>query len=101
MTGPFDTPGQVMALPAVEAIYAAMRAPSATWHTMPGLNHRALDEALEKAGVPIGAQDHSVIFWLSGFPPEQCAVIISWLESSRSRAVRTPPVAVISAQDGL
>ena len=70
--GPFETQRDAHAVPAVQAIYAAMEATSGV---MGDLNHRMLDEACRAAGAGLGAWDHRVLLWLAGYEPETCAVI--------------------------
>lgn len=72
--GPFETGEQVLALPAVKAIYDAMHA-STRRGVMAELGHRLLDEACAAAGAELGAFDHTVVLWLAGFGPQYCAVV--------------------------
>jgi len=69
MTGPHETEQQMRELPAVRAIYDAMRA-SHRRGVMGELGYRLLDEACEAAGVKVGAHDHRILIQLAGFEPE-------------------------------
>ena len=72
--GPFETEQQALALPAVQAIYAAARA-SRRRGVMAEHSHRLLDEACTAAGATPGAYDHRILTWLAGWEPQICAVV--------------------------
>ena len=74
MTGPYEIDRRLRELPAVRAIYDAMRA-SYRRGVMDELGYRLLDEACEAASVKVGADDHRILIWLGGFEPEMCAVV--------------------------
>ncbi len=74
VTGPFETRREAAGLPAVQAIYDAMRATTRRG-VMAERGHRLLCEACTAAGVDLGAYDHRVIKWLAGWEPEICAVV--------------------------
>ena len=73
-SGPFETERQARDTPAVRAVWAA-------WEREPGVgrlaihNHRLLCEAVSAAGVELGAFDHRILNWLSGYEPATCAAI--------------------------
>ena len=74
-------------MPAVQAIYDAMQA-SHRSGVMGDLNHRLLDEACRAAGAELGAWDHRVLLWLSGYEPETCAEIAGLI--TRAHAAGRP-----------
>jgi hypothetical protein len=71
--GPFDDSAQVRTLPAVRAVYEAMRA-SHNSGTMAEGGYRILEAACSAAGVQTGTYDRGLMLWLAGFGPEYCAV---------------------------
>ena len=73
VTGPYETAAELRALPAVREIYEAMHV-SARRGVMAERNHRLLDKACS-AGIELGAHDHRILQWLSGWEPETCAVV--------------------------
>jgi hypothetical protein len=87
--GPFETETEVADVPAVRAIYAAMRA-STRRGVMATRGHQLLLEACASAGVELGAYDHQILQWLAGFMPESSAVIAGII--SRAGSKRTGPV---------
>jgi hypothetical protein len=100
MTGPYETEQQVRELPAVRAIYDAMYA-GRRHGVMGELGYRLLDEACEAASVKVGAYDHRILIWLTGFEPEACAVIAGLI--TRAHQAETPvtgehPVMLTAAQ---
>ena len=68
-TGPFETERQ--AADAARHIYDR---PPGTGAWAAG-NHRLLLDACASAGVYLGAYDHRIIEWLTGWEPATCAVI--------------------------
>jgi hypothetical protein len=48
-------------------------------------SHRLLCEALEAAGVGLGAHDHRIAGWLAGFEPSTVAVIAGWVTRASGR----------------
>ena len=84
---PFKTQREAPAVPAVQAIYDAMQA-SHRSGVMGDLNHRLLDEACRAARAELGAWDHRVLLWLSGYEPETCAVIAGLI--TRAHAAGRP-----------
>jgi hypothetical protein len=73
--GPFETADEARELPGVRAIYETMP---------PGGRladgaHRLLCQALDAAGVSLGAYDHALTAWMAGFEPQVVAVIASWV----------------------
>jgi hypothetical protein len=72
--GPYETSDEVRRLPAVRAVYDAMRdAPG------PGTGKDECEElvtaACEKAGITLGTYDARIIRWLANWDPETCAVV--------------------------
>jgi len=99
MSGPFETERQARELPAVQAVYDAMRAqPPSTRGAMARGGHQLLEDACTAAGVDLGAFDHRILLWLAGFEPETCAVIAGLI--SRAAHRRPPGTVVFPAPDG-
>jgi hypothetical protein len=74
MTGPFETERQARESPAVRQVYAQFDAdPGQGAMTAPNL--AMLTEAVNTAGVQLGAYDRRILEWLAGFEPQTCAVI--------------------------
>ena len=69
--GPSETEQQALALPAVQAIYAAARA-SRRGGVMAEHSHRLLDEACTAAGAIPGAYDHRILTWPASWEPQIC-----------------------------
>jgi hypothetical protein len=88
MTGPFQTEREALDLPAVRAIYDAMRA-SHRRGVMREPSRQLLGEACAAAGVEVGAYDDRILVWLAGFRPQECAVIAGLItrahEAGRAR----------------
>jgi hypothetical protein len=82
--GPFETELDAIRHPAVQAIYAAMRA-STRRGVMAEEGRRMLAEACEAAGVELGAYDHRIILWLAGFEPAACAVVAGLIARASRR----------------
>ena len=78
MTGPFDTERQARELPEVRAVYAAFDADPGAGKMAPH-TRRLLAQALEAAGVELGAYDERIAAWLAGWEPHTVAVIASWI----------------------
>jgi hypothetical protein len=78
MNGPFDTERQARDLPEVQAVYAAFDADSGAGKMAPH-TRRLLVQALEAAGVELGAFDERIAAWLAGWEPHTVAVIASWI----------------------
>lgn len=85
MTGPFETERDAQNSPEVQAIFAAIDASPGTGRMFPH-NHRMLEEACNKAGVELGAYDHRILAWLSGYEPATCAVIAGIISRARADA---------------
>jgi hypothetical protein len=70
---PVETEQQARELPAVQAVYEALRA------GQPGaardLKVRLLEEACRAAGVDLGPYDDRILSWLAEWGPETCAVV--------------------------
>ena len=71
--GPYGTEDEAIADPAVQAIYAAMRA-SRDYRMQDGSAAMIL-AACEEAGVELGAYDARIVRWVAGFEPQAAAVI--------------------------
>jgi hypothetical protein len=69
VSGPYETERQAAA--AARHIYDS---PPGTGAWAAG-NHRLLLDACASAGVYLGAYDHRIIEWLTGWEPATCAVI--------------------------
>jgi hypothetical protein len=88
VSGPFESEQQVLDLPAVRAIYDAMRA-STRRGVMAEHGFAMLAGACEAAGVDLGgpaSYDRAILAWLAGFGPQYCAVIAGLI----SRAAGSP-----------
>lgn len=84
--GPFSTETEARELPAVRQVYAAFRADPGAGKMTPH-NHRLLCDALNAAGVELGAYDHRIALWLAGFEPQTVAVVAGWItRASRAAA---------------
>jgi hypothetical protein len=70
--GPFETEGEALATPAVQAVYRAYDV------GITSLRDGAADlmlSACEKAGVGLGAYDRRILIWLAGFEPQAAAAV--------------------------
>ena len=88
--GPYETERQ--AAGAVRHIYDS---PPGTGAWAAG-NHRLLLDACAKAGVYLGAYDHRILVWLSGWAPATCAVIAGLI--TRAHAAGQDPHRAEAAQ---
>jgi hypothetical protein len=66
VSGPYETEA--------EALVAAPPLPDDP-HDWPAFNQRQILDACAAAGVYLGAYDHRIIEWLTGWEPATCAVI--------------------------
>jgi hypothetical protein len=73
VSGPYETEDQVLADPAVQSIYARMRA-SREYRMQDG-SAALLLAACEQAGVQLGEYDARIVRWLAGFEPQSAAVV--------------------------
>jgi hypothetical protein len=73
VSGPYEDEDQVLADPAVQAIYARMRG-SRDYRMQDGSAALML-AACEAAGVQLGAYDARILRWLAGFEPQSAAVV--------------------------
>jgi hypothetical protein len=65
--GPFETERE-----ARQAAQHITHSPAGSWGAG---NHRLLEDACRTAGVELGAYDHSILLWLSGWEPSTVAVV--------------------------
>jgi hypothetical protein len=79
-------------LPAVRAIYAAMRADTAGGAMTRG-GRDLITAACQAAGVELGAYDTRIVEWVAGFEAETSAVIAGLIE----RAAAAPHTVVLAA----
>jgi hypothetical protein len=79
--GPFETADEARELPEVRAIYGSL-APGG--HLSDGAR-QLLRQALDDAGVSLGAYDRALTAWIAGFEPQVVAVIARWV----TRAARS------------
>lgn len=89
-TGPFETEREVLDLPAVKAIYAAMRASNRRGGGKEAC-HRLLEEACAAAGAELAAYDHRILLWLAGYEPQVCAVFAGIITRAHRAAVSGLP----------
>jgi hypothetical protein len=69
MSGPFETEREAAA-----AVQHITSSPPGTGAWADG-NHRLLEDACRAAGVELGAYDHRILVWLSGYEPAAVAVV--------------------------
>ncbi len=86
--GPFENEREVLRLPAVRAVYEAFDADPGPGKMAPH-NYRMLCEALDAAGVEVGAFDVRIVGWLAGWEPSTVAVVCG-LITRASRAAAAP-----------
>jgi hypothetical protein len=79
VTGPFETERQ-----ARESARHIYDSPPGTGAWGDG-NHRMLENACRTAGVELGAYDHAILVWLSGWEPSTVAVITGLITRAASR----------------
>jgi hypothetical protein len=83
--GPFETEGQALAAPAVQAVYRAYDV------GITSLRDGAADlmlSACEKAGVRLGAYDRRILIWLAGFEPQAAAAVAGVIVGAAARSER-------------
>jgi hypothetical protein len=80
--GPYETSEQVRQLPAVRAVYDAMRAAPRSGAGHDGCE-RLVTSACEEARVTLGAYDARIIRWLANWDPETCAVVAGLIARKR------------------
>lgn len=73
--GPYETEREVRESPAARAAYNAPYDGSSIREA----NRLMLSETLSAAGISLGAYDTRIMEWLSGWEPQTCAVITSWI----------------------
>jgi hypothetical protein len=78
--GPFETERQAADLPAVRAVYEAMRertgpVTSEQRKAMDAMCSALITDECERAGVRLGAYDARIVAWLGNWEPQTCAVI--------------------------
>ena len=83
-SGPFDTEREARELPEVRAVYTAFDADPGAGKMAPH-SRRLLVQALEAAGVELGAYDERIAAWLAGWEPHTVAVIASWVIRAAAR----------------
>jgi hypothetical protein len=81
-TGPYETEAQ--ARESVRAIYDAAHASPRRGVIAEG-NHKLLEDACRMAAVGLGAYDHRILVWLSGWEPQICAVIAGLISRAGAR----------------
>ena len=84
--GPYETPEQVRQLPAVRAVYDAMRATPQRGAGVAG-EEKLILGACGRAGVALGAYDARIVRWLANYEPETCQVVAGLIERPRLGAV--------------
>lgn len=83
-SGPYETERQAAA--AVRHIYDR---PPGTGAWGDG-NHRLMEDACTAAGVQLGAYDHRILVWLTGWEPTTCAVIAGLITRAHASAGSAP-----------
>ena len=81
--GPFETEGQVLATPAVQAVYRAYDVGTTS------LRDGAADlllSACERAGVTLGAYDRRILVWLAGFEPQAATAVAGVIVRAAARS---------------
>jgi hypothetical protein len=91
--GPFQTEDEVLASPAVQGIYAAMR--GSREYRMQDGSAALIFAACALAGVELGDYDVRIIRWVSGFEPQSAAVIATLI----ARAAGAKPDPAIAGDD--
>jgi hypothetical protein len=89
-SGPYESEDEALASPAVQGIYAAMRA-SRDYRMQDGSAALILG-ACQQAGVTLGAYDARIARWVAGFEPQAAAVIAGII--ARAGAGKPGPHAV-------
>jgi len=84
--GPYETPEQVRQLPAVRAVYDAMRVTPQRGAGIAECEELVLG-ACGRAGVILGAYDARIVRWLANWEPETCQVVAALIERPRPGAV--------------
>ncbi|MCW2934865.1 MAG: hypothetical protein JWM19_5827 [Actinomycetia bacterium] len=74
-SGPFETSDEVLALPAVRAVYEGFRVRPGQGLMCPLTLEKILQPACRAAGLTLGEHDRRILKWLAGFGPEEAAVI--------------------------
>jgi hypothetical protein len=90
VNGPFETERE-----AREAVRHIRDLPPGTGAWTEG-NQRLLTDALTAAGVALGAYDHRILDWLTGWEPQTLAVIAGWVTRANHEpgSVVLPPGAL-------
>jgi hypothetical protein len=83
VAGPYDTERQARETPAARAVYEAFSADPGAGKMAPH-NLRMLLDAIQDAGVHIGAYDVRILEWLAGYEPATCAVIAGLITRAAS-----------------
>ena len=99
-TGPYEMREQASAAPAVQAIYAAMRADTAGGAMTRG-GRDLIEGACQRAGVTLGAYDRRIIEWAAGFDPAYAAVIAGLVTRAAALTGEQRDVLVLMAADAL
>jgi hypothetical protein len=68
-SGPFESSDEVLALPAVQAVYAGFRTRPGQGLMAPLTVEKILEPACRAAGVDLGAHDKRILAWLASFGP--------------------------------
>ena len=80
--GPFETEGEALATPAVQAVYRAYDV------GITSLRDGAADlmlSACERAEVTLGAYDRRILVWLAGFEPQAAAAVAGVIVRAAAR----------------
>ena len=90
--GPYETEDQARTTPAVQAVYTAYRAGTASLHDG---SADLLLSACEAAGVTLGAYDLRILNWLAGFEPHSAAAVAVAVAGIIIRAAARPPHEIV------
>jgi hypothetical protein len=77
MTGPFETEHEVRESQAARLIHDAAGQLGGSREAIKSHNLRMLLDAVNSAGVQVGAYDLEILEWLAAAEPETCVVIAS------------------------
>ena len=100
MTAPLETEQQARQLPEVRAIWEAVHA-TPRRGVLAEHCHKLLEDACTAAGVEIGAYDHRILIWLSGWEPQICAVVAGLVTRAAAGRNGLAPAQLATVLDAL
>ena len=100
MSEPLETEDQARQLPAVRAIWEAVHA-TPRRGVMAEHCHKLMENACTTADVQIGAYDHRILIWLSGWEPQICAVVAGLVTRAAAGRTGLAPAQLATVLDAL